>query len=75
MAAECPLPVAADTKPNGNAGPAAVGAASMPPRWLVCCGTLSATVEADNEADAWAVFCDTMSVWPGPKVPHTIERV
>lgn len=36
----------------------------------------SLTVEARDEAEAWAKFCDAMKDWPSPKLPgRTIKEV
>lgn len=38
-------------------------------KWNVKCGDRSATVEAQNERDAWANACDSWKKWPSPRLP------
>ena len=38
-------------------------------KWNVQCGDRSATVEAQNERDAWANACDSWKKWPSPRLP------
>lgn len=61
-------------KPEGTK-PEAVATAS-PCTFRVSLGEQSAEIEARDENEAWAVFCDQQKSWPGPKVAgRKVERI
>lgn len=46
------------------------------PKFRVTLGDDSQEIEAVNESEAWAKFCDMRKKWPSPRTPgRTIEKV
>ena len=58
-----------DSEPAATVAPAAL-------KWLVTVGADSLVVEANNDTDAWAFYCDAKKTWPSRKYSKaTVERL
>ena len=71
-----PKPETANYVPTSSANsPAPPVTTETPPsrRFRVTWGDKTQEIEAPNKGDAWAAFCDSQKVWPGPKTGKVEE--